>query len=108
MPRLAETAAVPGVPLPVGSRVRVSARFPAAGHIRAPFYLRGKAGEVIRYFGVFQDPTALAAGSPDIPARRLYQVAFPYAEVWGAAAPEAGPGMTLVADLYDNWLEPLP
>jgi nitrile hydratase len=95
-------------PIAVGARVRVAARYPRTGHVRTPYYLRGKRGEVIRYFGVFFDPTALAAGCAHPPACRLYQVLFDYKEVWGRGGPEPSPATRIVADLYDNWLEEIP
>lgn len=88
-----------------GDCVRVARRYPASGHIRAPFYLRGKTGVVIRYFGLFFDPTALAHGASDAPVCGLYQVIFSYDEVWDTAAPPDGGSVGIVADLYDNWLE---
>jgi hypothetical protein len=90
------------------TRVRVAARYPATGHVRAPHYLRGKEGRVLRYFGVFLDPTALAQGDAESPACGLYQVIFDYAEVWGRDAREPANNTRIVADLYDNWLEELP
>ncbi|WND76728.1 nitrile hydratase subunit beta [Thalassospiraceae bacterium LMO-SO8] len=105
MARADGTAAPPGKPLDIGAAVRVAARFPDKGHVRTPYYLRGKRGRVVRYFGVFLDPTALAVGAERPEACRLYQVQFEYDEVWGPALSEPSGNTMIVADLFDQWLE---
>jgi hypothetical protein len=89
-----------------GDRVRVRADWPEAGprrvHVRTPHYLRGRSGVVERVFGAYPNPEALAFGQPGLPAQPLYQVRFAQAPLW-TSAPTAD---TLVADLYENWLEP--
>ena len=107
MARAEPTAAPPRPRLGDGTRVRVSAHYPESGHIRAPFYLRGKEGRIVRYFGVFQDPTALATGTAAPPACHLYQVVFDFAEVWGDGTAESTDKTSIAADIYDPWLEPL-
>ena len=44
-----------------GDRVRVRADHPP-GHIRTPFYLRGRVGEIERVLGAFANPEELAFG----------------------------------------------
>ena len=94
----------------IGDQVRVAARFPQSGHIRAPFYLRGKAGRVLRYYGSFYDPTALAQGVLTPPVCGLYQVLFAFDDVWrdvrDGDMQNDGADTCIVADIYDNWLEP--
>jgi nitrile hydratase len=86
----------------MAERVRVRALIPP-GHVRAPFYLRGKTGTVERALGAFANPEQLAYG---LPAARtpLYRVRFTMAEVWGAAAER--PDDTVDAEIYGHWLEP--
>ena len=74
------------------------------GHCRTPFYLRGQAGVIERCLGHFRNPEQLAYGKPGVPKVALYTVRFPQAQLWaGYPGPRAD---TLVADLYDSWLEP--
>jgi nitrile hydratase subunit beta len=74
------------------------------GHIRTPYYIRGKVGCVERVYGDFLNPESLAFGGDGLPRRTLYLVGFHQAEVWGAAQ---GPKDKLLVDIYDHWLEPL-
>ena len=105
MARADKTAVPPGKPLDIGAAVRVASRFPDKGHVRTPYYLRGKRGRVVRYFGVFLDPTALAVDAARPEACHLYQVQFEYDEVWGPALSEPSGTTKIVADLFDQWLE---
>ena len=86
-----------------GGRVRVRLADPP-GHIRTPFYVRGKTGWIERYHGDYPNPEELAYGRDGRPARPLYLVAFAQADLWqgyGAAPPDK-----LYVDLYEHWLEP--
>ncbi|MBE0455007.1 SH3-like domain-containing protein [Roseovarius autotrophicus] len=87
----------------MAERVRVKALTPP-GHVRAPFYLRGKVGVIERTLGEFGNPEQLAYG---LPAERkpLYRVRFTMAEIWGARAER--PGDTLDAEIYGHWIERL-
>jgi len=74
------------------------------GHIRTPWYLRGRLGRVERICGAFQNPEELAyhrAGGADVP---LYRVRFSMAEIWGAGAER--PDDTLDAEIFEHWLAP--
>lgn len=82
-------------------RVRVRNDIPP-GHVRTPYYLRGKAGVVERTLGPFPNPEDLAYGIPALPGQ-LLRVRFDMAEVWGADAETAGD--TLEAEIYAHWLE---
>lgn len=84
-----------------GTKVRVKTMTPP-GHIRAPFYLRGKTGEIERILGRFKNPEQLAYGLPAA-EKTLYRVRFSMAELWGDAADN--PTDTLDAEIYDHWLE---
>ncbi|MFP4126979.1 MAG: SH3-like domain-containing protein [Alphaproteobacteria bacterium] len=85
-----------------GDPVRVRRAFPP-GHVRTPFYTRGKTGEVIELAGHYRDPEELAYGRTGEPERPLYRVRFTQAELWGAAQAH---GDELVVDLFEHWLEP--
>jgi nitrile hydratase len=84
-----------------GDRVRVRKAYPP-GHVRTPFYVRGREGVVESVAGRFADPEELAYGRDGLPQRTLYRVRFRQADLW----PDyAGPGAdSLVVDIYDHWL----
>lgn len=85
----------------MAERVRVKALTPP-GHVRAPWYLRGKTGEIERPLGAFHNPEQLAYGLP-AEEKPLYRVRFTMADIWGDAA--ENPNDTLDAELYAHWLE---
>lgn len=84
-----------------GDRVRLK-RMSPPGHVRCPWYLRGKSGVIERDLGMTGDPEALAYGF-STPQRRLYRIRFSMAEVWGDAAER--PADRLDAEIFDNWME---
>jgi nitrile hydratase subunit beta len=91
---------VPGAPLfAAGSKVRVLRLNPGT-HTRAPRYLRGRAGEIVRIHGahVFPDKNVLRLGEHP---QWLYGVRFEAEELWGRAD-----GGTVNADLWEPYLEP--
>jgi nitrile hydratase len=73
------------------------------GHIRTPYYIRGKVGWVERVYGDFLNPESLAFGGDGLPRRTLYLVAFNQADVWGGTQ---APRDKLLVDIYEHWLEP--
>jgi nitrile hydratase len=87
-----------------GQRVRVRAD-DRPGHIRTPFYVRGKTGWVERVHGDFLNPESLAYGKDGLPEKTLYLVGFHQKEVWDEYS--AGSNDKLFVDIYDHWLEPL-
>ncbi|HWW45705.1 MAG TPA: nitrile hydratase subunit beta [Acidimicrobiia bacterium] len=87
----------------VGDHVRVRERHPL-GHTRAPRYVQGKRGEVVRVDG--------AASVPDVEAhsdrRRVeptYSVRFTSRELWGDGGAD---GEVLHVDLWEGYLESAP
>ena len=85
-----------------GDRVLVRAHFPP-GHIRAPYYTRGQTGEVAQITGPFPTAEERAYGRPGAP-EPLYRVRFRQHDLWPNYA--GGADDTLVADIYEHWLEP--
>lgn len=85
----------------MAERVRVKTLTPP-GHVRAPWYLRGKLGLIERSLGEFHNPEQLAYGLPAT-KKALYRVRFTMAEIWGESV--ENPDDTLDAEIYAHWLE---
>jgi nitrile hydratase len=94
----------PGQALPAGTPV-VIRKQPPEVHCRTPFYLRGVQGEIAEVRGRFRDPSLLAFHKPGLPMRVLYRVRFKQKDVW----PEykGGPNDTVVADIFEHWIDPI-
>jgi nitrile hydratase len=88
---------------PVGARVRVRAAHPP-GHVRTPWFVRGKAGEVLGLAAHDPNPEDMAYGRRDRPPVPVYRVRFGQRTLW----PDyAGPAAdSCVVDLFEHWLEP--
>jgi len=86
-----------------GARVAVRFAHPP-GHLRTPWYIRGKTGEIERLCGAFANPEELAYNRPGLPAQPLYRVRFRQRELW----PDYdGPAQdTIEVEIYQHWLEP--
>ncbi len=86
----------------IGQEVRVREEY-RPGHIRTPFYIRGKHGVIADSVGEFENPESLARGEDGLPKQPLYRVRFRQDDAW----PEyAGPaGDTLDIEIYEHWLE---
>ena len=86
-----------------GDAVTVRAMYPI-GHIRTPYYIRGKQGVVERICGEFANPEELAFGRDGLPKRPLYRVRFRQRDVW----PDyGGRGEdTVDVEIFEHWLEP--
>ena len=86
-----------------GDKVEVRRADPP-GHIRTPWYIRGKSGEIERLCGAFANPEELAYNRSGLPAQPLYRVRFRQAELWpqykGAAED------TIEIEIFQHWLEP--
>ena len=74
------------------------------GHIRTPWYIRGKIGVVERICGEFGNPEELAYGRDGTPKQPLYRVRFLQKEVWDDYA--ENPNDTVDIEIYEHWLEP--
>jgi nitrile hydratase len=86
-----------------GDAVTVRRAYPP-GHLRTPYYIRGKAGVVERTCGSFANPEELAYGRNGLPARPLYRVRFTQRQVWADYV--GAPGDTVDIEIYEHWLEP--
>lgn len=74
------------------------------GHVRIPFFVRQRIGQVERYCGAHANPEDLAYGRDGLPKIDLYRVHFRQQELW----PDyGGPlGDSLEIEVYDHWLAP--
>jgi nitrile hydratase len=86
-----------------GAPVRVRSIHPPA-HLRKTQYMRGREGVVEQIAGHYANPEELAYGRAGLPREALYRVRFRQAELWPDYA--GAPGDSLVADIYEHWLEP--
>jgi len=84
-----------------GERVHVL-RVDVPGHIRTPWYVRGRTGVIDRVVGAFRNPEELAYGRSGEQRRYLYRVRFVQREVWPDYAGAAVD--TVDVDLYEHWL----
>jgi nitrile hydratase len=83
---------------------RVTVKFEdRPGHIRTPWYIRGKTGWIERVYGDFLNPESLAFGRHGLPKRTLYLVAFNQSDVWGKAVDSKD---KVLVDIYEHWLDP--
>jgi nitrile hydratase subunit beta len=85
-----------------GEKVRVIDAHPL-GHIRTPFYIRGKTGVVERFCGAFPNPEELAQMRDGLPPVPLYRVRFRQNEVWPDYRGSAND--VLEVEIYQHWLE---
>jgi len=76
------------------------------GHLRTPFYVRGKIGEIVELCGCYLNPEDLAVGHTAGPAVPLYRVSFLQTRLWADYA--GSPLDTLFIEVYDHWLAHAP
>ena len=87
----------------VGDAVDVRIAYPP-GHIRAPFFIRGKSGTIDQVVGDYHNPEELAYGRKGTEKLMLYRVRFNQKNVWSNYT---GPSKdSLIVDIYENWLKP--
>ena len=65
----------------IGDRVKVRNAYPI-GHVRTPYYVRGKRGVIERICGAFPNAEELAYARTGRPAQPLYRVRFRQRELW--------------------------
>lgn len=85
-----------------GERVRVRDAAPL-GHIRTPFYIRGRVGTIERLCGSFPNPEELAQMRAGLPAQPLYRVRFRQTEVWPDY--RGADHDLLEVEIFQHWLE---
>ena len=83
----------------IGQKIRVKIMSPTT-HTRAPRYVRGHAGEVVKVHGAHVFPDSNAVGRGENP-QWLYAVRFTAKELWGHANDDA-----VMLDLWEPYLEP--
>jgi len=86
-----------------GDAVAVRALYPL-GHVRTPYYIRGKRGVVERLCGVYGNPEELAYARPGLPKQPLYRVRFLQRDVWPGY--RGRPEDSVDIEIYQHWLEP--
>ena len=86
----------------VGERVRVKRLYPI-GHVRTPYYCRGKTGTVERLCGAFPNPEELAYARSGLPAQPLYRVRFRMQDLWSDYTGSAADIIDI--EIFQHWLE---
>jgi hypothetical protein len=86
----------------VGEKVRVMKAYPP-GHIRTPFYIRGRTGVVERICGAFPNPEELAQMRDGLPPQPLYRVRFRQKDVWPDY--RGSDADVVEIEIYQHWLE---
>lgn len=86
----------------VGDVVSVREMY-APGHIRTPWYVRGRRGTIERLCGVFGNPEELAYARPGTPRQPLYRVRFLQKNLWPDYVGSAND--TIEIEIYQHWLE---
>lgn len=85
-----------------GDTVAVRRAYPV-GHVRTPYYIRGKRGVVERLCGTFGNPEELAYARPGLPRQPLYRVRFLQREIWPGYV--GNPQDTVDVEIFQHWLE---
>jgi len=85
-----------------GDRVSVRRADPI-GHVRTPYYIRGKTGEIERLCGEFANPEELAFGRSGLPKLPMYRVRFRQTDIWPDY--RGRPSDTVDVEIYQHWLE---
>jgi Nitrile hydratase beta subunit, C-terminal len=85
-----------------GDRVRVMKADPL-GHVRTPYYIRGRRGTVERLCGAFPNPEELAQQRDGLPSQPLYRVRFPQRELWPDY--RGRDDDVVEVEIFQHWLE---
>jgi hypothetical protein len=85
-----------------GERVSVRQAEPI-GHVRTPYYIRGKTGAIERLCGEFPNPEELAFGRSGMPRLPMYRVRFLQTEIWTNYRGRASDSVDV--EIYEHWLE---
>ena len=87
----------------IGDRVRVRLAHPH-GHVRTPYYIRGKCGVIADWVGEYVNPELAALGGDGLPKAPLYRVRFRQCDAWDDYAGAAADSLDI--EIYEHWLEP--
>ena len=74
------------------------------GHIRTPWYIRGRSGVIERLCGNYGNPEELAFNRSGLPQQPLYRVRFRQRDLWPDYSGTAQD--TVEVEVYQHWLEP--
>ena len=85
-----------------GDAVAVRAMYPL-GHVRTPFYIRGRRGVIERLCGAYRNPEELAYARSGLPRQPLYRVRFFQRDVWPQYRGNVAD--TVDVEIYQHWLE---
>lgn len=85
-----------------GDAVVVRAMFPL-GHVRTPYYIRGRRGVIERLCGSYRNPEELAYARSGLPKQPLYRVRFYQRDLWPTYRGNAVD--TVDVEIYQHWLE---
>ena len=87
-----------------GERVRIR-QADTPGHVRTPYYIRGKEGVVSMLLGELPNPEELAYGRDGLPVVPVYWVRFQQTDLWpDYQGPEND---TTEVEVQEHWLEPI-
>ncbi|MEM0907404.1 MAG: SH3-like domain-containing protein [Pseudomonadota bacterium] len=87
----------------VGDRVKTLSVNPP-GHVRTPYYARGKPGVIERFAGHFQNPEELAYGRYYGGTLELFRVRFRQVDLWPDY--DGAQDDTLDLEIPEHWLVP--
>ena len=87
-----------------GDKIKVCPIFPP-GHVRTPFFIRGKKGIIEYFWGTYPNPEELAYGRAGTPDNPLYKVKFKQSDLWKNYSGSTHDSLSI--DIYENWLEPI-
>jgi len=88
----------------IGDKVHVQKIFPP-GHIRTPYYIRGKMGVIADVLAAFPNPEKRSRGQDGEPTQPLYRVQFLQTDAWDNY--DGNPEDTLEIEIFQHWLEPV-
>lgn len=86
-----------------GDYVTVLKLYPL-GHVRSPFYIRGKTGRIEKVWGEFVNPEETAYFRSGFPKKTLYRICFNMQDTWPHYKESSDDKIYL--DIYEHWLKP--
>ena len=86
----------------IGDKVKIRHASPP-GHVRTPYFIRGKTGEIIRIIGEYANPEELAYGRDGKPFQPIYSVKFLQNNLWSNYLGHSKD--SAIVEVMENWLE---